>query len=176
MSLIGLIHFLNSFRINQNYSNSVSIKNDTQIDPDTIKNVKYVSRDQNGNEYIITAEEGEISFSNRDIIFLKKINAQLIMKDQSLILIKSDYGKYNVVNYDTILNKNVIITNQNIKIYGNNLEFSLLKNLIIVSENVILDNKINVLKTDAIEMNLTNKDIKVYMFENDKKVKIKSIN
>lgn len=98
------------------------------------------------------------------------------MKDQSLILIKSDYGKYNVVNYDTILNKNVIITNKNIKIYGNNLEFSLLKNLIIVSENVILDNKINVLKTDAIEMNLTNKDIKVYMFENDKRVKIKSIN
>lgn len=98
------------------------------------------------------------------------------MKDKSIILIESDFGKYNVVNYDTILNKNIIITKEDLKIYGNTLEFSLIKNLIIVSENVILDNKVNFLKADVIEMNLITKDIKVYMFEKNNKVKITSIN
>ena len=172
----GLFYFSNIYQINKDDNNSVLKKNDTQINPDTIKNVKYISKDENGNEYIIAAEEGEINFSNRDIIILKKINAKLIMKDQSIILIKSDLGKYNIVNYDTILNKNVIITKDDFNIYGNNLEFSLIKNLIIMSENVIVDNKVNILKTDVIEMNLITKDMKVYMFKNENKVKITSIN
>lgn len=176
LTVTGLFNFFNARQINTDSDNSVLNNNDQIINPDTIKNVKYVSKDQNGNEYIIAAEEGEINFSNRDIIFLKKINAKLIMKDKSIILIESDFGKYNVVNYDTILNKNIIITKEDLKIYGNTLEFSLIKNLIIVSENVILDNKVNFLKADVIEMNLITKDIKVYMFEKNNKVKITSIN
>ena len=171
----GLFYFFNNSNMTTN-KNSESFTDKTEINSDTIKNVKYVSNDQHGNEYIISAEEGEINFSNKDIIFLKNIEAKLIMNDLSEILIKSDFGKYNVINYETILNKNVIINNKDLKIHGNNLEFSLFKNLIIVSENVSLNYKENILKTDAIEMNLTSKDIKVFMFDNHNKVMIKSFN
>ena len=37
-----------------------------------IKDVEYTTRDNEGNEYFIKAEEGEIDFSNRNIIFLTK--------------------------------------------------------------------------------------------------------
>ena len=36
-----------------------------------IENVKYSSRDINGNEYLINATEGEIDINNQNIIFLK---------------------------------------------------------------------------------------------------------
>ena len=36
-----------------------------------IQNVKYTSKDVRGNEYIITAREGEIDINNDNVIFLK---------------------------------------------------------------------------------------------------------
>ncbi len=46
----------------------------------------------------------------------------------------------------------------------------------IMSKNVVYSNLNNILKSDVIEMNLETKDIKIFMFENNKKVNIKSKN
>ena len=46
----------------------------------------------------------------------------------------------------------------------------------IISKNVIFTNLTNSLKADVIEMNIKTKDTKIFMYENNKKVNIKSIN
>ena len=46
----------------------------------------------------------------------------------------------------------------------------------IVSKNVIYNNLKNVLRADVVEINLKNKDTKIFMHEQNKKVNIKSIN
>ena len=46
----------------------------------------------------------------------------------------------------------------------------------IMSKNVIYSNKKNILKSDVIEIDLKTKDTKIFMFENNKKVNIKSKN
>ena len=46
-----------------------------------IKNVEYSTKDKDGNEYFIKAEEGEIDFSNSNIIFLKKVYALIKLID-----------------------------------------------------------------------------------------------
>ena len=46
----------------------------------------------------------------------------------------------------------------------------------IMSKNVVYSNINNILKSDVIEINLDTKDTKIFMFENDKKVNIKSKN
>ena len=93
-----------------------------------------------------------------------------------MIEISSDFGKYNINNYDTIFSKNVIITYLDNKITGNYLDFSLDKNLMIISKGVILENNIGSLKADVIEMNVETKNIKIFMYEEDKKVNIRSLN
>ena len=75
-----------------------------------MKNVKYVSKDAKGNEYTILALEGQIDISNNNIIFLKDVRAFIKLKNSNNININSDFGKYNINNFDTIFSKNVIIT------------------------------------------------------------------
>ena len=140
-----------------------------------IQNVKYTTKDADGNEYVITAAEGEIDYSNTNIIYLTKIKAQIKLKNSANISIKSDYGKYNSEIFDTIFSKNVVINYLDNKITGEYLDFSLEKNLLLISKKVVYKNLKNILKADVVEMNIQTKDTKVYMYEDQKKVNIKSI-
>ena len=141
-----------------------------------IKDVKYTTKDINGNEYIITAAEGEIDYSNANILYLTNIKAVIKLVSSDDILITSDYGKYNSENFDTIFSGNVIINYVNNKITGKYLDFSLQRNSLLISKNVVYINLENVLKADAVQMNIKTKDTKIFMYENQKKVNIKSIN
>ena len=90
-----------------------------------------------------------------------------------MIEISSDFGKYNINNYDTIFSKNVIVSYLDNKIMGDYLDFSYDKNLMIISKEVILSNSKSSLKADVIEVNIKTRDIKIFMYEQDKKVNIK---
>ena len=141
-----------------------------------IKDVKYTTKDADGNEYIITASEGEIDYSNTNIIYLTNIKAKIKLIDSEDISITSDYGKYNSGNFDTIFSKNVIINYLNNEITGEYLDFSLERNSLLMTKKVVYTNLDNILKADAVEMNPKTKDTKIFMYENQKKVNIKSIN
>ena len=140
-----------------------------------IQDVKYTTKDADGNEYVITAAVGEIDYSNTNIIYLTKIKAQIKLKNSADISIKSDYGKYNSEIFDTIFSKNVVINYLDNKITGEYLDFSLERNSLLISKKVVYKNLKNILKADVIEMNIQTKDTKVYMYEDQKKVNIKSI-
>ncbi len=141
-----------------------------------IKDVKYTTKDADGNEYIITATEGEIDYSNTNVIYLTNIKAIIKLTDSDGISITSDYGKYNSENFDTIFSKNVIINYLNNEITGEYLDFSLKRNSLLMTKKVVYTNLDNILKADAVEINLKTKDTKIFMYENQKKVNIKSIN
>ena len=159
------------------------IKNENQKDLEvkiesfnTIEDVSYSAKDIKGNEYFLKANEGTIDQNEDNFIFLKYVNATIKLKDYRLIEISSDFGKYNIKNYDTIFSKNVIITYLNNKIYGDYLDFSLDKNLMIISRNVVMRNEKGSLKADVIEVNIETKDIKIFMYEENKKVIIDTKN
>ena len=139
-----------------------------------IKDVKYTSRDVSGNEYIITASKGEIDFSNSNIIFLTDVYATITLKSSNVITISSSFGKYNSNNLDTIFSKNVIIKYLDNKIIGEYLDFSPERNSMIVSKNIVYTNIKNILKADVIEIDLKTKDTKIYMYDDKKKVRVKS--
>ena len=141
-----------------------------------IEDVSYSASDNKGNEYFLKASEGTIDQNNSNFIFLKSVNAIINLKNYKLIEISSDFGKYDINNYDTIFSKNVIITYLDNKITGDYLDFSWDKNLMIVSRDVVLKNNKNSLQADVIEVNIKTRDIKIFMYEENKKIKIKSLN
>ena len=150
------------------------VSEDTIYSSNIIENVFYNSKDASGNEYIIKALKGEIDHSNSNIIFLTNVKATIRLKNSSDITISSNYGKYNIENYDTIFSKNVIIKYIDNNIKGEYLDFSLNKNMMIISREVTYTNTENFLKADVIEMNLKTKDIKIFMYEKEKKINIKT--
>ena len=140
-----------------------------------IEDVSYSAKDIKGNEYFLKANEGIIDQNESNFIFLKSVKAIINLKDLKLVEISSDFGKYNIKNYDTIFSKNVIISYLDNKITGNYLDFSLDKNLMMMSKNVVLKNKKSTLQADVVEVNIETKDIKIFMYEENKSVNIKSI-
>ena len=141
-----------------------------------IKDINYTSRDLKGNEYILVAKEGEIDLDNSDIIFLTDVTAYIkLVKNSELIVITSNYGKYNTINYDTIFSKNVKIDYVDNIITGDYLDFSMMKNLLIVSRNVVYKNLENTMKADVIELDTTSKDTKIFMYNSDEQVNVTNI-
>ena len=141
-----------------------------------IEDVSYSAKDTKGNEYFLKASEGRIDQNDNNFIFLKSVNAIINLKNYKLIEISSDFGKYNINNYDTIFSKNVIIKYLENKITGDYLDFSWDENLMIISRDVTLDNEKTSLQADVIEVNIKTRDIKIFMYEEEKKVNIKSLN
>ena len=141
-----------------------------------IQDVSYSAKDTKGNEYFLKANEGTIDQNQSNFIFLKSVKGIINLKDYELIEISSNFGKYNINNYDTIFSKNVVISYLDNKIKGDYLDFSLDKKLMIVSKDVTIKNNKNSLSADVIEVNIETKDLKIFMYEEDKKVNFKSLN
>ena len=160
-------------------SSQKGIKENEEIIPETslstsnmIENVEYLSIDPKGNEYIIRAREGEIDINNSDVIFLKNVKAIINLNNSKKILISADFGKYNIDNFDTIFSKNVLIDYLDKKINCEYLDFSVSRNTMIISKNVVYKDLENTLKTDVIEINIETKETTFYMYDINKKIKI----
>ena len=161
-------------KTNESFNEKVIVEN--SFSSNIINDVNYISRDAKGNEYIINASTGEIDLNNPDIIFLTNVTAYINLNNSNQIDIKSDFGKYNTKNFDTVFSKNVKIKYLDNKVTGEYLDFSLERNLMVISRDIVYTNFENILTADVLEMNIQTKDTKIYMYENKKKVNIKSKN
>ena len=153
---------------------NVEILNEKIESLNIIEDVSYSAKDSRGNEYLLKAGEGTIDQNESNFIFLKSVKAIIDLKDYKLIEISSDFGKYDINNYDTIFSKNVVITYLDNIITGDYLDFSWDKNLMLVSRDVILKNNKNSLQADVIELDIETRDIKIFMYEDSKKVNIRT--
>ena len=54
------------------------------------------------------------------------------------------------------------------------MDFSLIKNKMIFSRNIIYTNLENILQADVIEIDIDTKNTKIFMYEENKKVNIKN--
>jgi hypothetical protein len=152
------------------------IEEDDVYNSNIIKDINYTSRDLKGNEYILIAKEGEIDLDNSDIIFLTDVTAYIkLVKNSELIVITSNYGKYNTINYDTIFSKKVKIDYVDNIITGDYLDFSMMKNLLVVSRNVVYENLENTMKADVLELDTITKDTKIFMYNSDEQVNVTNI-
>ena len=141
-----------------------------------IENVNYSTKDNEGNKYLITALKGEIDYADPNIIYLTNVKAEITLNNSDNIVVVSDFGKYNTDNFDTIFSINVIIKYLENKIVSEYLDFSMNRNTMIISKNVIFSNFDNILEADVIEMNLKTKDTKIFMYEKNDQVNIKNKN
>lgn len=157
--------------------NISEIKEENFTNSNIIKDIKYSSKDLKGNEYTILAQEGEIDLNYTDIIYLKNVKAfiNLIEKNETITVV-SDFGKYNTINYDTIFSQNVRIDYLDNQITGEYMDFSMMKNILIISKNVVYTNPSNILKADVIELDTITKNTKIFMHNSKEQVNIESRN
>tara|TARA_B100000609_G_C17195691_1_gene425070 strand:+ start:898 stop:1473 length:576 start_codon:yes stop_codon:yes gene_type:complete len=174
--IIFIIVYFKYIKQNDILEPEIKESKDLVYNSNIIENVNYTSVDSDGNKYTITASQGEIDYSNPNILYLTNVKGIIQLNNSDNITIFSNYGKYNSQNFDTIFSKNVIINYLENKITGEYLDFSLERNSLVISKKVIYTNFSNILKADALEMNLKTKDTSIFMYEKEKKVNIMSKN
>jgi CBS domain-containing protein len=136
---------------------------------------RYNEKKQNLNEMNVAKimTKNPISIDKQSLA--AKALALMNEKKITSLCVNDKKNKYKTIgNFDTIFSKNVIINYLDNKITGEYLDFSMQRNSMIISRNVIYTNLENILKADVIEIDITTKDTKIFMFQDNKKVNIKS--
>ena len=149
-------------------------KNETK--PNLIYNIKYESNNSNGNNYIILSKVSELPGKNSDTLLMKGVEATVNVKNSSPIKIFSDNAVFNKTTYDTVFSENVLITYDDHLITSHKLDLFFLKNLAIISNDIIYKNLNTKLQADIIEINLLSKKSKIFMLDSTKKIKILTLN
>ena len=140
-----------------------------------IENLKYVSKDSKENKYEIFSKYGKISDKNQDIILMTDVTAIITMIGSSPIYISASVAEYNNQTYETIFSDNVLLTYITHKIKSKNLELSFEKNLATIYNNIVYTNLRNTILADKLEFDMLSKNSKIFMNDNNKKIKITSI-
>ena len=137
-----------------------------------IKNLRYFSKDNLGNEYIIESKYSELNLDNVDIISMEGVSAKIIMVNSKPIYVTSNFAKYNNENYETTFTDNVLIVYLDNKIRCEKFYISIENNLANVTDNVIYENPKGKLIADTIEIDLITKNSKIFMIDKSKKVMV----
>ena len=142
-----------------------------------IKNLKYEVTIDKNNQYIITSDLGEITYTNDgdELVLMKNVTGLLIDENNIPILIKSDNASYNNSDYNTNFFQNVKITYLNNNITSDKLDLNFKKKKILIHGNVNYQGENQVIHTDNIEISLITKKISIYMDNNENSVKIELV-
>ena len=167
---------INQSDIVQNKSSGNISNNESNLYIDSennlIKNLKYSSKDNLGNEYVIESKYSELNLDNVGVISMKNVSAKIIMVNSEPIYITSNFAKYNNENYETTFTDNVLIVYLDNKIRCEKFYISIENNIANVTDNVIYENPKGKLIADTIKIDLITKNSKIFMIDKNKKVMV----
>ena len=167
-------YFYKNNKTNANV-NKINNNNEISIDKNSsnlIKNISYASTDNLGNKFIIKSETGEISIDNPSIVYMTNVEAIINLINSDPIIIKSNYAKYNKINYETNFKEDILLTYQTHRITSQNLDLSFENNLATIYNKIVYDNNNVKISADILEIDLITKNSKIFMDNEYKKIKI----
>jgi len=100
-------------------------QNSSESFSNSIQDIEYKSNDTLGNQYLIKAKYGEILDQNKNLIAMKGVEAQIIFKNYEKIIIVASTAIYNITNYDTNFEDNILIKYGEHEIICNNVDLLL---------------------------------------------------
>ena len=166
------------FKINQsqeleskieNSEESLSIEKKSNI----INDVTYSTVDIKGNKYEIYSKTGEVDLNNPNLIFMKDVKAKIILQNNEVILIISDFAKYNNLSYETNFSKNIKLSYIEHIINCENIYLNVENNFLTMYEDLIYFSEQGKIYADKVEIDLLTKDMKIMMDNQKENIKIK---
>ena len=152
-----------------NNNNEISIKKNSS---NLIENISYASTDNLGNKFTIKSKTGEINIDSPDIVYMTNVEAIINLINSDPIVIKSNYAKYNKINYETNFKEDILLTYQTHIITSQNLDLSFENNLATIYNKIVYDNNDIRLSADILEIDLITKNSRIFMDNKYKKINI----
>jgi len=177
---IFFYNLINKKNISNSEINKLDIKKQKDTDEpsnsNTIVDIEYITKDQEGNFYLIKAEKSKIDQSNENRINLLNVKGKIRLKKNQEIHITSDEAVYNSLTTDTQFFNNVKLLYNDHLVECEVLTLKFSNKYIILEKNLIYNNLKTKIIADKIEFDLTTKNFKMMMYNKNSKIKIININ
>ena len=140
----------------------------------TFENIEYQGLYDLDKPFSVKSEKAHILDEEPDIVYMTNMNVVLYLKDERIVKIISNRGRYNKVTYDCFFEEDVRATDGETKIFSENLDLLATENFVKIYNSVKLNHSTGSLRADKIDYNFETKYFKVSMFD-DSVVKMKVI-
>ena len=138
------------------------------------ENIEYQGLYDLDKPFSVKSEKAHILDEEPDIVYMINMNVVLYLKDERIVRIISNRGRYNKATYDCFFEEDVRATDGETKIFSENLDLLATENFVKIYNSVKLNHSTGSLRADKIDYNFETKYFKVSMFD-DSVVKMKVI-
>ena len=182
---IGLLLFVLTYLFYPNIKNKNKLSKDQRIVEDIEKiteetqstafeKLEYKGLYDFNKPFKVKSEKAYIFNEEPDIVYMDQMQVILNLSDERIVIITSDKGRYNKRTYDCFFEQNVKATDENTKIYADNLDLLATINSVEIYNNVSLYYTAGNLQADKINYDFETKHFNVSMYD-DKAIKMKVI-
>ena len=161
------VKFTDNQVVQKDGSNTLDIGQGTSFE-----NVKYEGLYQINNTFSVMSEKAHILNKEPDVVYMTNMHVILYLDNGRIVNILSNKGRYNKVTYDCFFEDDVRATDEETKIFSDNLDLIATGDSVKIYNNVIVNYPEASLRADKIDYDFATKYFKVSMFD-DKAVKIK---
>ena len=182
LTSIGLIlllitYFYYPYMKKVKFTDNQVVQKDGSNTPDidrgtSFENVKYEGLYQINNTFSVMSEKAHILNKEPDVVYMTNMHVILYLDNGRIVNILSNKGRYNKVTYDCFFEDDVRATDEETKIFSDNLDLLATEDSVKIYNNVIINYPEASLRTDKVDYDIVKKYFKVSMFD-DKAVKIK---
>ena len=138
----------------------------------SFENIKYEGLYQINNTFSVMSEKAHILNKEPNVVYMTNMHVILYLDNGRIVNILSNKGRYNKVTYDCFFEDDVRATDEETKIFSDNLDLLATEDSVKIYNNVIVNYPEASLRADKIDYDFVTKYFKVSMFD-DKAVKIK---
>ena len=182
LTSIGLIlllitYFYYPYMKKVKFTDNQVVQKDASNTPDidqgtSFENVQYEGVYQINKTFSVMSEKAHILNKEPDVVYMTNMHVILYLDNGRIVNILSNKGRYNKVTYDCFFEDDVRATDEETKIFSDNLDLIATEDSVKIYNNVIVNYPEASLRADKIDYDFVTKYFKVSMFD-DKAVKIK---
>ena len=178
-SLILLTYFYYPYMEKNKLLKDQSAREDSEITLEdapltAFENIEYQGLYDLDKPFSVKSEKAHILDEEPDIVYMTNMNVVLYLKDERIVRIISNRGRYNKATYDCFFEEDVKATDGETKIFSENLDLLATENFVKIYNSVKLNHSTGSLRADKIDYDFETKYFKVSMFD-DSVVKMKVI-
>ena len=175
--LILITYFYYPYMKKVKFTDNQVVQKDGSNTPDidkgtSFENVKYEGLYQINNTFSVMSEKAHILNKEPDVVYMTNMHVILYLDNGRIVNILSNKGRYNKVTYDCFFEDDVRATDEETKIFSDNLDLLATEDSVKIYNNVIINYPEASLRADKMDYDFVTKYFKVSMFD-DKAVKIK---
>ena len=135
---------------------------------DIFYNIEYSGLDLDGNRYIIASKEATNDDLDKNIVYMKEVDAKFYLKDNTILKIKSNNAIYNNQSLNMKFSNDVIADYEGSRLLAGEAEFSNEKSVLIISNKVRITDKKGTMQADRLLFDIKQKTLNIESLNENK--------